>query len=680
MVSTVEPMTLAPVVQMGGAPSIEHARTYARLGLRPIWLHSPNDQHVPEQQRGKKPLESAWQQGEWTHADNIKPPRMPGANIGIITGLVRGAPAGRAVVVVDADDPEADAWVLKNLPETPWTVQTRKGHHYYYRRPDVEKLPRFNVVINKNAGSGKIDVQCDGGQVVAPPSIHRTGHVYTANKRWQVDDLLVMPVFNEAWFADVRRGKKRANPDSAVVGNRNNSLMSLAGRLRRAGASTEAILVELRNANSSMPMPLDDEEVQSIAVSVTRYEPGAWVEEMERTHSGQIKGTMTNVMRVLANDPRWQQVIRWDDFTGRMVFCGVPPFDGILTDIGFKPDAVTPFRDDHYARIAAWMHMSPEYSMVQPSVEAVVLACDVIAHNNRFHQVAEYLNCLPEWDGQKRVDSWLTDYAGVAASEYSATVGRWFLIGAVARAIVPGTKVDTVLVLEGAQGIGKSTLARMLAPKEEWFVDSQLDLGSKEAMEKIRGKWIAELSEFAAVKKGDQDHVKAFITSTKDTYRKAYGREAADHPRTCVFIGSINANDGYIHDGTGARRYNPVVCTGPIAGDRLAKDRDQIWAEALALYRSGATWFVSTQAEKELVAGEQAERVFVDPWEPTIRECFEERDDVTMSLIFDKLGVEMHARNRAMEMRVADIMRKIGAVKNRSMRAGERHIRYRIPQ
>jgi putative DNA primase/helicase len=291
---------------------------------------------------------------------------------------------------------------------------------------------------------------------------------------------------------------------------------------------------------------------------------------------------------------------------------------------------------------------------------------------DRYRKAGFFENFTP-----KRV---IKAFAGLDSSaDYIIFIGVCS-IGAVARAIVPGTKVDTVLVLEGAQGIGKSTLARMLAPKEEWFVDSQLDLGSKEAMEKIRGKWIAELSEFAAVKKGDQDHVKAFITSTKDTYRKAYGREAADHPRTCVFIGSINANDGYIHDGTGARRYNPVVCTGPIAGDRLAKDRDQIWAEALALYRSGATWFVSTQAEKELVAGEQAERVFVDPWEPTIRECFEERDDVTMSLIFDKLGVEMHARNRAMEMRVADIMRKIGAVKNRSMRAGERHIRYRIPQ
>jgi predicted P-loop ATPase len=671
-------MSIAQVTHM--APSIEHARTYARLGLRPIWLHSPKDQNVPEQQRGKKPLESAWQHGEWTHADNIKPPRTAGANIGLITGRVRGAPDGRAIVVVDADDPEADAWVLKNLPATPWTVTTRKGHHYYFKRPDAEKLPRFNVVINKDAGTGKIDVQCDGGQVVAPPSIHHTGHVYAANKQWRIDDLAQMPVFNEAWFADVRRGKRRAGGDSAVVGNRNNSLTSLAGRLRRAGASEDAILVEIRKSNSAMPMPLDDDEVRTIAMSVARYEPGAWVEEMDRTQSGQIKGTMVNVMHVLSNDQRWQQVVRWDDFTGRIVFCGVPPFDGMLGDVVFKPETVTPFRDDHYARIAAWMRLAPEYSMIQPSMDAVVQACDVIAHNNRFHQVAEYLNCLPEWDGQKRVDNWLTEYAGVEASEYSATVGRWFLIGAVARAIVPGTKVDTVLVLEGAQGIGKSTLARMLAPKEEWFVDSQLDLGSKEAMEKIRGKWIAELSEFAAVKKGDQDHVKAFITSTKDTYRKAYGREAADHPRTCVFIGSINANDGYIHDGTGARRYNPVKCVGPIAGDRLARDRDQIWAEALALYRSGAGWYVSTPAEKELVTGEQADRVFVDPWEHVIRECFEDRDDVTMGFIFDKLGVEMHTRNKAMEMRVAEILRKVGAVKNRSMAGGERQVRYRIAQ
>lgn len=218
----IPPVTPANAAVSHLPPGVEHARTYARLGLRAIWLHPPHDASVGEQQRGKKPLDNGWQAGQWTHPDEITPPRVPGANIGLVTGMVPGAPPGRAVVVVDADDAEADAWVRANLPPSPWVVATRKGHHYYYRRPDVPELRRFKVVLKPDpAGqdTGLIDVQADGGQVVAPPSIHRTGHVYAANGRWSVTDFDHMPVFQEAWFADVRKAR-RAPQQPQAIGDR----------------------------------------------------------------------------------------------------------------------------------------------------------------------------------------------------------------------------------------------------------------------------------------------------------------------------------------------------------------------------------------------------------------------------------------------------------------------------
>lgn len=655
------PVSSAPATLTHLPPGVEHARSYARLGLRPIWLHPPTDTGIPEQQRGKKPLDLEWQSGAWVHPDVVTPPRLPGANIGLVTGRVAGAPHDRAVVVVDADDPTADAWVTTNLPPTPWVAKTRNGHHYYYQRPAVDELRRFKVVTDKANNLGKIDVQADGGQVVAPPSVHRTGHVYAATQRWTVTDFESMPVFNPAWFAQVRKRESTRDAPPAVSGNRNNSLTSIAGRLRRAGAGETAILLELQAANNKMAMPLDDVEVETIARSVARYDPADWMDGLARNDKGRIKPTVANTIAILGNDPRWAQVLRWDEFSHGLVFCGTPPFDGLLSDP--RDGDVTALRqltDVDISRIAAWISNAPDYDRMEPPKNITYEAARVVGQRHRFHQVAEYLRCLPAWDKKPRISTWLTAYAGVGDSEYARMVGRWWLIGAVARALKPGCKMDTVLILEGPQGVKKSTLIRTLVPKTEWFLDSELDLGSQQAMDRLRGKWIAELGELASMKRGDVDRTKAFLSSSSDTFRVSYDRLSNDFPRTCVMMGSTNPSGPYIVDITGGRRYWPVVCSGTLDVDALGLARDQIWAEALAAFDAGERWWADTPEERDALLVEQSKRVAGDTWEDKVTAYVDGKDSVTLGNLLDALGVETHRQTRGDQMRAAALMAHIG--------------------
>jgi predicted P-loop ATPase len=255
-------------------------------------------------------------------------------------------------------------------------------------------------------------------------------------------------------------------------------------------------------------------------------------------------------------------------------------------------------------------------------------AIQTVAREFPFHPIREYLNGLV-WDKTPRIDDWLTLYLGADPSEYARAVGSKWLIGAVARIFRPGCKNDTCLVLEGPQGALKSTALRTLGAP--WFTDEMSDLGTKDAALQVRGVWIIELAELAAMGRPEGSRIKAFISRSIDRYRPPYGRHLIEVPRESVFAGTVN-HDTYLKDETGGRRFWPVRC-GTIRFEALRRDRDQLWAEAVARFNAGQTWWIDSVVLSATAVEEQQQRYDEDAWQPLIADWLQGREYVTVDQI-----------------------------------------------
>ncbi len=298
----------------------------------------------------------------------------------------------------------------------------------------------------------------------------------------------------------------------------------------------------------------------------------------------------------------WQQAGVWFDvFRSEVMVKGAAPCGG-------SPGV---WSDDYDTLLAAWASMQWLISVNASMASEAIMA---LARQDERHPVRDYLNSLV-WDGKPRLDTWLVDIAGCQDNAYSRAIGAKALIGAVARVIKPGCKLDTMLVLEGRQGLRKSSLIEALVPDLSWHSDSLGgDVGSKDAQAGLSGKWIIELAELANLRGSDVNKIKHFISDPSDSYRPFYARRTRDFPRQCVFIGTINPDgDGsYLHDTTGGRRFWPVECTKADV-ERMRIERDQLWAEARERYSRGETWWL-TEDQDKLASEAQEVRQEENPW------------------------------------------------------------------
>lgn len=311
-----------------------------------------------------------------------------------------------------------------------------------------------------------------------------------------------------------------------------------------------------------------------------------WLEKLEKKPKGRgFASTAANVKLILNNDPALAGKFARDSFGYKDILLASVPWRNIRK--------VQPLDDADDAGLRNFL--SEEYGITGISV--IADAFTEMLLSNEFHPVRKYLNDLT-WDGVQRVETILVEYLGAEDNELTRAMTRLTLSGAVARVFRPGCKFDYVLTLIGKQGIGKSSLLALLGG--DWYTDSLEDVRGKDAYEQLQGSWIVELGELAALRKADVEAVKRFVSAQVDKFRQAYAKRSKEYPRQCIFIASTNDEEP-LKDQTGNRRFWPVqVGVHPIdLSNRKNFPRDQIWAEAVELFKKGEPLMLPEHLEEK---------------------------------------------------------------------------------
>lgn len=367
----------------------------------------------------------------------------------------------------------------------------------------------------------------------------------------------------------------------------------------------------------------------------------SWITILESTQAGP-RSTLANAVAVLQRDPLWSGEIFWyDEFLDRVLLTNSPTRE---------------WRDDDDTRVA--IHMQDVVKMSGLSESQAASAVRYVARQRTRHCVREEFSAL-QWDGVPRIAHALEDYWGATSSalqpsEYLRAVSANLFLGLVARVFRPGCQLDTMVIFEGPQGIGKSRSLRILGGV--YYMLAAESVTHKDFFQSLPGKLIVEVGEMDAFSRAERERVKLAISTPTDRYRSSYGRRAEDHPRQCIFVGTTNRDD-YGNDDTGLRRFLPVRC-GLIDCDKLALARPQLLAEAVHRFKADEPWW-HTPADPTLAV--QRDRQADDIWTMDVLSWLIGRADVTSAeVLAGALKVRLSDMDRTSQLRVGSILRLAG--------------------
>lgn len=564
----------------------------------------------------------------------------PKCNVAIVCGET--AEQGRYLTVLDFDvdsDNDVDSvhdflipWEKEHgeLPETVTEITGRGGMHYFYfTKKPIPKCENQKI---------HVDIRGVGSYTMVSPSIHPNGnevawenHPDDYEIAWADDNVyeLIDLILEGAVDEGNSKGSKVDMSSGLVKGSRNTDLYSMASGFMSQSWDDEAIVFTINAFNKQSDDPLPQSEVDKVISSALKLPKGKsaeWYEShgikkeseefkasaevrsmLSKKANGVPMNTITNCMTVLGNDRNLKGHFCYNEMAyANTVECPVP------WDSSKGTRKVT---DLDYSQFAAYLERV--YGITEIKTKGIDAISNVCSFN-RYHPVREWLDSL-EWDGVPRVDTLLIEFMKADANEYSAEAIKLFMRGAIARTLEPGCKFDTMLVLVGDQGIGKSTFIRMLSHNATWYNGNFNTIEGDTAIEKLQGKWILEMGELLALKKAKEiEAVKSFITNQIDVIRPKFGRTTMDRPRVCVFAGTTNDID-FLSDPTGNRRFLPVKSNLKkgeqilLFAEGVQEHFDQCWAEVYHYWKEGEQSLVLPEHLIEYAENMRSTHVEDDP-------------------------------------------------------------------
>lgn len=411
---------------------------------------------------------------------------------------------------------------------------------------------------------------------------------------------------------------------------------------RNDGASDAEITERIESAP---PVPLNEEQAPPPA----ELPPGELITEAEVEHyltddKGKPVANLSNIAAWLIAGHGG--ALAFDQFTGHITWQGEP------------------IKEHDYValtRVVQRGTIDKRHPFNRAGTNTVADAVHLAAHAHEFNSCRQWLETLPPWDGIERIAKFFVDVAGCDAGDYIHAVGRYFWLGLVSRMLSPGFKVDSAVALVGAQGIGKSSLGRIIGGERFGEVGLH-DIGSRDWCMQLVGKVVVEIAELSGHSRAELETIKAILTRTHDDYRGPYQRLAASVPRGNVFIATTNESE-FLLDPSGNRRWLPVVCGGPLALDTARSMRDAYYAEAFHLVGQGlpSDWHIVPGARER-----QATHLAIDPWVDVLEEKLrgetgEHPEAIANVALYQALGIPAERQSGGFTgRRLAAVMRTLG--------------------
>ena len=585
----------------------------------------------------------------------------PNANIGLNL-------AASDLVCVDVDSYKEDCTFgtfmeTHELPETLKQRSARGGNHYIFASPK-------DAVFPGTLGVG-IDVKHNGYILLAPSTFEEVKYTWMNDftpaeapawlpkPKFDPQNRILQQASTQDKFFEPKPplDTSRLITEAAQGINWHNSVLRLVASKVASGATDQTIhqitdgltleeytVKQTRHEVQKMIDGARDKEFHTSAAFRTRQNPSPYF-DLHMDGRGNPICNHSNVVKLLTDHAAWRGAFATDEFSGKKKVVQPIPYDDKVP-LSNKP---RPLEDEDYTRVSIWLN---DNKFLHTQKETVVAAVAKASSEQSFNLVKEYLEqCQQRADIKDQLLSqWMIKFLGVEPMNekqklYIEAVSRLSLIQAVARVFKPGCKAESVVILEGQQGTGKSTcLSVLFSP--DYFGDQLPPMTSKDASSYLKGKWCIELAELEYKRKTEIEAIKAFISRTHEDYRPAFGREEIIQPRTCVFWGTTNKDD-YLNDETGNRRFLPIK-TNAIDLEGLQEARDILWGAAVSAYLSVEAYWLTGDVS-QIAADEAKGRMEQDPWceiilsnmdnqtEATIRDafiqCFSDDSDTTRSVM-----------------------------------------------